>query len=346
MTNREAVDLFGGAEGWGLGARALGWDAESVEIWEPARRTAAAAGFRHVGRDVRQFHAPRGRYDLVIGSPSCKKFSPAGDGAGRRSRDTIIRAVHQISAGFPAENVVGTIDPDAALTLEPLRIILECDPRAVALEQAQSVLPIWEAYADVLRARDYSVWTGVVDAADFGVPQNRKRAVLLARKDRAAISAPEPTHEGRHVSMADALGWSPDDYVISNYGTGGDPKKRGIRYASGPSAAITSKADRNRVVAAEHCHGSGMVTRHGERPGRVPDAPSFTIRANAGGMEPGGFRFRLEDGSTRKLTHAEAAALQTFPPDHPWCGTKTEIGQQIGNAVPPRLAEALLRELR
>lgn len=304
MTNREAVDLFGGAEGWGLGARKLGWDVESVEIWEPARRTAAAAGFRHVGSDVRTFHAPRDRYDLVIGSPSCKKFSPAGDGAGRRSRDTIIRAVHQISAGFPAENVVGTIDPDAALTLEPLRIILESEPRAVALEQAQSVLPIWQAYADVLRARDYAVWTGVVDAADYGVPQNRKRAVLLARRDFGGkvMLGPIGTYVGLPMTLGEILKWPTGTRMVSNYGTGGDPRARGVRHIGQPSFAITGRADRNKV--------------------------------------------HFPDGTVRNLTHAEAAALQTFPADHPWCGTKAEVGQQIGNAVPPRLAEALLAVLR
>lgn len=311
---RMAVDLFGGAEGWGLGARKLGWDVESVEIWEPARRTAAAAGFRHVGRDVRTFHAPRGRYDLVIGSPSCKKFSPAGDGTGRTQRDLIVQRVKSMGIfGVRAGYGIG-IDPDAALTLEPLRIILGCEPRAVALEQAHSVLPIWEAYADVLRARDYSVWTDVVDAADFGVPQNRRRAVLLARRHLGGrrmlgpvgggkyMLGPVGTYAGLPMTIGETLKWPEGTRMVSNYGTGGDPKARGVREIGQPSFAITGRADRNKV--------------------------------------------HFPDGTVRNLTHAEAAALQTFPADHPWQGTKTEIGQQIGNAVPLRLAEALLRELR
>lgn len=362
---REALDLFSGARGWSLGAAPLGWRTHGVENWAPARATAEAAGFLHAGDDVRAFHAARGQYDLVIGSPSCKKFSMAGDGTGRRSRDTIARAVHQVGAGFPAENVIGTINPDAALTLEPLRIILECEPRAVALEQAPSVLPIWEAYADVLRARGYTVWTGKVDAADFGVPQNRVRAVLLARNDGWFDVAPRPTHKGCHVSMAEALGWGmtarPSMTVTGggSYTGGAEPwgnaARKGMRreYEAGrwlgewrprptPEEAALLQTF---PVQAEKRMGAGMVERYGERPGRPVDQPAFTIRASAGGMEPGGFRWRMPDGSTRKMTESEASGLQTFPDGYPFQGGKGQRFQQIGNAVPPRLAEALLRVL-
>lgn len=304
MGTREALDLFSGARGWSLGATPLGWRTHGVENWAPARATAEAAGFTHAGSDVRTFHAEPGQYDLVIGSPSCKKFSMAGDGTGRSQRDLIIDRVCDFGERGPHCGYGIGLDPDAALTLEPLRIILECEPRAVALEQAPSVLPIWEAYADVLRARGYAVWTGKVDAADFGVPQNRVRAVLLARNDGPVISAASLHRPGRYpVSMAEALGWPDAAFIRSNYGTGGDPRNRGIRYATQPSFAITSKADRIKVF--------------------------------------------IEGGHGRNLTHAEAAALQTFPADHPWqkIKRKDEIGQQIGNAVPPRLAEALLRVL-
>lgn len=302
---REALDLFSGARGWSLGAAPLGWCTHGVENWAPARATAEAAGFLHAGDDVRTFHAERGQYDLVIGSPSCKKFSMAGDGTGRSQRDLIIESVLLMGAtsiaDMPFLDYAYGIEDDAALTLEPLRIILECEPRAVALEQAPSVLPIWEAYADVLRARGYAVWVGKVDAADFGVPQNRVRAVLLARNDDIRIPRPRPTHEGNHVGMSWALDWPASTYVRSNYGTGGDPRKRGIRYARQPSMTITGRADRNKVV--------------------------------------------FSWGEERNLTHAEAAVLQTFPADHPWQGNRTEVGTQIGNAVPPVMANALLSTL-
>ena len=105
----------------------------------------------------------------------------------------------------------------AALTVQPARWIAATRPRWVALEQVPAVAPLWQIYARELRRLGYSTWTGVLNAADYGVPQTRRRAILLASLDRAA-GPPVPTHaEGGAdtlfgtlapwVSMADALGW-------------------------------------------------------------------------------------------------------------------------------------------
>jgi DNA (cytosine-5)-methyltransferase 1 len=218
-----AIDLFAGAGGWDVAAAALGWDVEGVEIMPEALATRAAAGHKTVHTDVTTFSAERGAYKLGIASPSCKRYSMAGNGAGRRALDEVLRGVHAYADGdvHTFGEVASMIDPDAALTLEPLRIFLECMPDFIALEQVPSVLPIWEAYAEVFRARGYSVATGVVNAEQYGVPQTRRRAVLLARADGRPARMPRPTHSRFHVgnperldpgvkpwvTMAQALGW-------------------------------------------------------------------------------------------------------------------------------------------
>lgn len=99
--------------------------------------------------------------------------------------------------------------------------------------------------------------------------------------------------------------------------------------------------------------GRGMVERYGGRPGRELDQPAFTIRASAGGMEPHGFVW--EDGMSNaiRITPQEASILQSYPADFVWEVSlptgrkmpKSKIGLQIGNAVPPLQAEAVLAHL-
>lgn len=323
------IDLFAGARGWDVAARHLGWHMDGVENWKPANDTATAAGFTTVHEDVRTFHAEPGQYDLLIGSPSCKRYSAAGNGHGRRAVDAVLSCIRPGITTAEAQKIIG--DEDAALVIEPLRIIMECRPTFIALEQAIAVLPIWQAHARVLEEMGYSVVTGILNAEQYGVPQTRRRAILVARRDGPSAFLPTPTHSRYYstdptrldngvkswVSMAEALDWN---------------------------QAITSKADRFKIHASKRM-GSGMVERHGPRPDRSVDLPSFTIRAEAGGMEPGGFRWTEQDGTLiRKVTPEEAACLQTFPVGYPFQGGKSQVMTQIGNAVPPLLAEAILAQ--
>jgi DNA (cytosine-5)-methyltransferase 1 len=104
----------------------------------------------------------------------------------------------------------------------------------VAFEQVPSVLPLWQAYALELRRFGWNVWTGKLNAADYGVPQTRERAVLIASAVRK-VGAPPATH-GKHadgdeglfedprepwVTMADALGWGATDQPVPTVTAGG-----------------------------------------------------------------------------------------------------------------------------
>ena len=111
-------------------------------------------------------------------------------------------------------------DERSALTLVPMHYIERFFPTYVAMEQVPAVLPIWEAYAELMREMGYSVWTGYLHAEQYGVPQTRKRAYLIARRDGRGASPPTATHSRYHsrtpekldpgvkkwVSMAEALG--------------------------------------------------------------------------------------------------------------------------------------------
>lgn len=354
----KGLDLFAGARGWDIAAREMGWEMDGVEIMEEANATAEAEGFVTVAKDVRTFSALPDHYVLGLASPSCKRYSAAGNGAGRRALDRVLDVVRSYSTAVPMgqhEAVQHIGDEDAALVVEPLRVFTECVPVFIALEQTPAALPVWQAYADVLRQRDYSVAVGVLNAEQYGVPQTRRRAVLVARRDGVEAGLPRPTHSRYYpsdprrldpgvlpwVSMAEALGWDPGTYVVSNYGTGGDPANRGVRTASQPSATVTSKADRMKV----HMAAAGITGEGRPRPLEHP-SPTITGKGTACWMQ-GADRWRSGRAGTdrttvRQVEPEEAATLQGFPDGYRFQGTKTRRMEQIGNAVPRLLARAII----
>lgn len=370
MRKTRALGLFSGAGGMDVHDEELGIETWGIENNEAAVATARAAGFQVDCQDVSKVHLLPGHgFKMLKGGPPCQTFSAAGHGAGRRALDVVLAELHHLVAVFRGEKIVNPHtgwkrqtewiryrkfdDVRTGLVLEPMRFILAAlilkQPfRRIVLEQVPAVLPVWQAYAEVLREFGYSVEVGIVQAEQYGVPQSRKRAVLLASLD-GPVTLPSPTHT-RYVkggprqvdgllpwvSMRDALTNLTEGAVLrSNYGTGGDPKNRGIRTSEQPAPTVTSKVDRNKWQRRN----SGPGAAREPRP--IEEAPSYTIRANGSGSHPSGVQWE----PAGRVTVQEAAVLQSFPADYPWQGTKTQQYQQVGNAIPPRLAKALLQQL-
>ena len=205
-----AIDLFAGPGGWDVAAAALGWEPLGVEWDAAACETRAAAGLSTLRGDVAaltpvtvmedQF-GPGVSLDGLIASPPCQAFSMAGKGEGRRALAAYRAAIIDMAAGRPVDVEAldaASGDPRGHLVLEPLRWALALRPRWVALEQVPPVLELWEITAAGLRQHGYRTWTGELTAERYGVPQTRRRAILLARLD-APVVEPEATH-ARYVA--------------------------------------------------------------------------------------------------------------------------------------------------
>jgi DNA (cytosine-5)-methyltransferase 1 len=312
-----ADDLFSGAGGWDLAAEDLGIWARGVELMPEARATREAAGLTTIHDDVWTYR-PAVQASGLIASPPCQTFSTAGKGSGRKALNDVLRGVAQ-SYYRNLEHLrflgleVG--DDRTALVLTPLHFATQYDYEWLAWEQVPTVLPVWEACAGVLRASGWNVWTGLLHAEQYGVPQTRKRAFLLASR-HGEVTPPTPTHsryysrspekldEGvqKWVSMAEAIGWG---------------------LSGRPAPTLT---------------GGGTETGGAEPiakwKARWATHPEFTARA-----------LWLADTSPRRpgrVSVAEAGLLQSFPSSYPWQGAKGKQYLQVGNAVPPGLARAAL----
>lgn len=281
------LDLFAGPGGWDEGAKALGLRPVGIE-WDPAAcLTARAAGHVRVRADVAALPTEPmvGKVTGAIASPPCTDFSTAGKMQGLKG----------VSGGLVAE---------------VMRYATDIRPRWIACEQVWQVIHVWRVYAAQLRALGYSAWAGVLNAADYGVPQERERAVLLASLDRT-VAPPIPTH-GRDTT-ADLFGAARAPHVTMARALG---LPAGCEYDSGQNSRAA---------------GGGT-----ERYVRSCDRPAGTVTGKTTSQ------WVLRGADRRKVTLADSAVLQGFRPDYPWNGRAEERLQQVGNAVPPPFATHLL----
>lgn len=368
-----ALDLFRGAGGWSVAAKRLGIHDWGVEIMPQANETASAAGHGTLGNDVweiGQYYAwaiAEGR----IASPPCQTFSAAGKGAGRQALDAVLSLVHRVPSMELAElREVGTAllgDERTALVLTPLWYTLNGQAEWAAWEQVPTVLPVWEACAEVLREHGFHAWTGNLQAEQYGVPQTRKRAILIASR-KHEVGMPEPTHSKYYsrtpekldegvkpwVSMAEALGWGLSERpspTITGGGTetgGAEPIAKLGRYTSRSDWAYRNNPMPNQAVRTLDQPAPTLSFGH-QYPEWCFRRPSTTI---VGSFKPEvvaapGYRTtvsRQNAPDSVRVTVQEAGVLQSFPADYPWQGAKTKQYLQVGNAIPPLLAEAILRE--
>lgn len=333
-----AIDLFSGSGGLTTGLRQAGFRvAGAVEL---DRTSAMSYGLNHPetrlwpedirsvsGTDISNRLGIRpGDLDLVAGCPPCQGFSSL------RTRN----------AKKAAE------DPRNDLIFDFLRLAEELLPRNVMLENVPGleVDSRFLVLKSRLEALGYLVEDRVLNAADYGVPQRRKRLLLLA----ARKSCPRfPSKAGRTRTVRDAIGGMP------LAGSSGDtlhdlPERRSVRIRQLIKLVPKDGGSRSAVPPRflPPCHRGH--DGHNDVFGRMAwdrVAPTIT----SGCHNPSRGRF-LHPEHDRAITLREAALLQSFPADYRFSldRGKEHLAMQIGNALPPemirRIARLLLRQRR
>jgi len=340
------VDCFAGPGGWDQGLRLAGHRGALVGLEHDlsACRTAVAAGHARICADVATYPtAPfGGRVDGLIQSPPCQGWSNAGDRKGELDRAAVhARLVAFAQGREPA--LVQWHDERSPLAAEPMRWAYALRPRWIALEQVPPVLPLWEHMAVLLRGMGYRVWTGILSAEEYGVPQTRKRAILVARRDGQPVGPPTPTHQPYRsgvayetesslfgdplpcpVSMADALGWGlpdqPSSVVKTARGRQAGPEDA-LRGSSWRHAWFQRQiADGNWVMRSNYGN-NGDAQDRGERDSTEP-APTVTGKVNRnkvvlrGGQPVGGDSAqrteRTEDEPAQTVMSTVNRSMWTF----------------------------------
>jgi len=317
-----AVDLFAGAGGASRGLHDAGYDVTGFEYWQPACDTHNANGITchlHDLSDPTLDHLIQ-PCDLLWASPPCQPFSAAGNGEGEADdRD-----------GFPWT----------------LRIIGKLLPPVVIIENVKGLT--FAGHADyfgsvlhALTALGYDRQWKVLNAADYSVPQTRERCFIVARRDGKRIAWPSVTHTKggglfteAWVTMAEALGWGMTErpfltVACNTDGGGGGSAVRQV--------VANGRASGRWAIAGQYRRGAGMIARYGEPPVIDFDQPAGTVHRNT----EKDLIILTQSGNSTTLTIPELARLQGFPDDWIWTGNKTAQARQVGNAVPPIMAQLL-----
>jgi DNA (cytosine-5)-methyltransferase 1 len=288
--------------------------------------------------------------DIVIGGPPCQ--------------------------GFSLLNKKRSDDPRKKLWIPFMEVIDRSGAQMFMMENVPQLLGSleYDEIATWAQVRGFMLWAGILLAADYGVPQTRRRAFIVGSKlhNPASFFPPPKSHfdPGKKPNqitlfpgayMQDALPWRT---VRNAIGDLPPPVGTEIREGAAPLNLHFGRNPTAKSLARYHSipeEGMNRFDLQKRAPDITPDCwirkktggtdlfgrlwwdrPAFTIRTEFYKPEKGRY---LHPEQHRPITHREAARFQSFPDSFLFTGTKIEIARQIGNAVPPLLAKAMADQI-
>ena len=342
-----AISLFSGAGGLDLGAERAGYEVRAAVEWDHDAATTMEKNFDHLVSPVIQrdiLHVPTKnildaaglrngtRPDLLLGGPPCTPFS---------------------KSGFWLEWKREGLDPNASLLQGYTRVLAEARPHRFVLENVYALTynnkaskPAFERLMQEIDAAGYHCRVKVLNAADYGVPQSRPRLFVIGvPKDEPLPDHPEPTHGGMwerrisgdpqrpHVTAGAALGGlisdvEPDEIVGGKYGHLLPAIPPGDNYLF-----YTAPRDHPAPLFEWRSKYWSFLLK------LSPEKPAPTIQAQPG---PYVGPFHWEN---RRLRRGEIKRLFTYPDQFELVGSRASVQAQLGNSVPPLLAEKVIQSL-
>ncbi len=296
ITEKEIVlDLFAGCGGLSLGFEAVGYKTIGYEMNEAAAETYRQNlnGDCHAIKLDLDFDYPQA--EIIIGGPPCQPFSVGGHQ----------RGIEDARDGFP-------IFIDAVKKLQPKVFMFE-NVRGLLYSNKW----YFELVIEELRKLGYLIDFKLLNAVNYGVPQNRERLFVFGHRAKFNF----PKQHAKKTTVQDAIG----DIMYT---------------APQESKFLTASMDK---YVAKYEKASDCINPRD----LYPDRPARTLTCrNLAGATGDMQRVKLEDGRRRRLLHKEAARLQSFPDWFKFSGNETQQYNQIGNAVPPLLAYQLAIALK
>lgn len=334
---RTAVDAFCGAGGLSIGLQAAGFDVVYAFDNDPAAVETVRLNPQYQSHPIEA----RSIEDVLKGVAA--RLPAWGE-------DLDLLAGGAPCQGFSVQRIGQDADERNDLVLQFFSLAALLRPSVVLLENVTGILgkrgrQHLDSALEVIHGIGYSTQVRILDAQDYGVPQRRRRVFVLAFRDKdVADRFILPAPRSVRATVRDAIGHLPS------------PRAAGVE-SSNPlhRADRLSELNMRRIMALDegqgrqdlpdellaNCHLRGHADRIGHRNvyGRMAwDEVAPTITARFDSFTRGQFGHPVEH---RSISLLEGALLQTFPEDYTFSGNKVAVARQIGNAVPPRLGEAI-----
>lgn len=330
------LDLFCGAGGMSCGLRMAGLtplggidsDAAAIKTYRANHPGAIA-----LRSDIRELTSADilgaiggEKPGLICGGPPCQGFSTLGKNDADDPRNRLVREFVRVVAD-----------------LEPDRILVENVPGLMAPRHRETL----EGLLDEFRALGYALDVKVLTASDYGVPQRRRRTIILG--NRAGVSNVFPEPEGAKVAtVGDAF----EKWIYKGDGTATDhdpvqikdPKDLERLQFIPQGGQIRYERDQDRYELPRHLRYPTDWQELPECRFREAKLHRLDLRTPANTINTRRTTY-YHPTEHRNLTLREAAAIQSFPPDYEFRGTPTQKWRQVGNAVPPLLARAIGRTI-